>query len=413
MKGGLVKPALLAVAVLVGVSAPLGAQVLPSSPIVLADGHLTLGGDVAVSFAPADPGFFNYTDYEESALRLLRLDLTAAVHAGDHVAVFADIRSENAFEDGFQAERPRAYGLYVRIRPWADRAIDIQAGRVPPTFGAFGRRTYATDNFLIGYPLAYQYLTSLRADALPANADDLMKMRGRGWLSTYSIGNLAPDRGVPLVSAFAWDTGVQVHVGTELFDATGAVTAGTLAHPLFNDDNDGKQIAGRVAFHPVPGLIVGASAARGPFVSRTAARGAVGDGDSSEFTQQAFGADAEYSRDYYIVRFETIVNDWRLPIVRAPFLDLPLRARSTMVEGRYKILPGLYAAARYDHLGFSEITGTSRTDTWDAPVTRVEIGGGFSLQRNLLLKLSFQHNRRDGGRVHVLNLPAVQLLFWF
>jgi hypothetical protein len=415
MKVGLVKPALLAVAVLVGVSAPLGAQVLPSSPIVLADGHLTLGGDVAVSFAPSDTGFFNYTDYEESALRLLRLDLTAAVHAGDHVAVLADIRSENAFEDGFHAERPRAYGLYVRIRPWADRAIDIQAGRVPPTFGAFGRRTYATDNFLIGYPLAYQYLTSLRADSLPANADDLLRMRGRGWLSNYSIGNLTPERGVPLVSAFAWDTGVQVHVGTELFDATGAVTAGTLAHPLFNDDNDGKQIAGRVAFHPVAvaGLIVGASAARGPFVSRTAARGAVGDGSTSQFTQQAFGADAEYSRDYYIVRFETIVNDWRLPIVRAPFLDLPLRARSTMVEGRYRILPGLYAAARYDHLGFSEVTGTSRTDTWDAPVTRVEIGGGFSLQRNLLLKLSFQQNRRDGGRVRLLNLPAVQLLFWF
>src|SRR5437899_2667889 len=405
MKAGL-KTAALAVAVLVGASTPLAAQVLPSSPIVLADGHLTLGGDVAVSFAPVDPGFFNYTDYEESALRLLRLDLTAAVHAGDHVAILADVRSENAFEDGFHAEPPRAYALYVRIRPWADRAIDFQVGRVPPTFGAFGQRTYATDNFLIGYPLAYQYLTSLRADALPANADELLRMRGRGWQSNYSIGNLAPDRGVPLVSAFAWDTGVQVHVGTELLDATGAVTAGTLARPLFNDDNDGKQIAGRVAFHPVPGLIFGASAARGPFVSRTAARAAGGDGNDGQFTQQAWGADAEYSRDYYIIRFEAIVNDWRLPIVRAPALELPLRARSMMVEGRYKILPGLYAAARFDHLGFSEITGTSRTDTWDAPVTRVEIGGGFSLQRNLLLKLSYQFNRRDGGRVQLLNLPA-------
>ena len=54
---------------------------------------------------------------------------------------------------------------------------------MPPTFGAFARRTYATDNPLIGYPLAYQYLTSLRPDALPANADELLRMRGRGWLS--------------------------------------------------------------------------------------------------------------------------------------------------------------------------------------------------------------------------------------
>jgi hypothetical protein len=38
---------------------------------------------------------------------------------------------------------------------------------------------------LIGYPLAYQYLTSLRADSLPLNANELIAMRGRGWLSSY------------------------------------------------------------------------------------------------------------------------------------------------------------------------------------------------------------------------------------
>ena len=405
--------AIAALIVVVALAAPLHAQTLPSGPIVIADGHLTLGGDVAISFAPNDPGFFNYTDYEESALRLLRLDLTAAFKAGDHLAILGDIRSENAFEHGFRMERPRPYALYVRIRPWANRAFDIQAGRVPPTFGAFARRTYAADNLLIGYPLAYQYLTSLRADSVPATADELLRMRGRGWLSNFSIGDLSPDRGVPLVSAFSWDTGVQVHLGTELLDATGAVTTGTLARPLFTDDNNGKQVAGRVAFHPLPGLIVGTSAARGPFVSRTAAREAVGDGSENRFTQTAWGADAEYSRDYYLVRVEAIVSDWNLPLVHAPMPQMPLRAVSTLVEGRYKIRPGLYAAARVDHLGFSEITGATRTDTWDAPVTRLEIGGGYSLQRNLVLKLSYQHNSRDGGRVRTLNLAAAQLLFWF
>jgi hypothetical protein len=407
------KAAPLAVALAVAAIVPLGAQSLPSEPIVLADGHLTLGGDVALAFGPMDPGFFNYTDYELSALRMLRLDLTAVLNAGDHLAVLGDLRSENAFENGFHMEAPRPYALYVRIRPWANRAFDIQAGRVPPTFGSFARRTYASDNFLIGYPLAYQYLTSLRPDSLPANADELLKMRGRGWLSSFSIGNPTPARGVPLVSAFTWDTGVQVHAATELVDATGSVTAGTLANPLFEDDNNGKNVAGRVSIHPVAGLIVGASGARGPFVASTAARGAVGDGRDTRFTQTAWGADVEYSRDYYLVRFEAIVSDWTMPVVRAPFLDLPLRAVSTSVEGRYKLGPGLYAAARVDHLGFSDVAGATRTDSWDAPVSRAEIGGGYSLQRNLLLKLAYQYNRRDGGRVRTLNLAAAQLLFWF
>jgi hypothetical protein len=58
--------------------------------------------------------------------------------------------------------------------------------------------------------------------------------------------------------------------------------------------------------------------------------------------------------------------------------------------------------------------GTRETLPWDAPVTRIEVGGGYSLQRNLLLKLSYQYDRRDGGvLVGVAHLGAAQLVFWF
>ena len=385
---------------------PAHAQTLPSGPITLAHGRVTIGGDVSASFGQNDTGFFNYTDYDHSALRLLTLDLTASVRAGDHFAVLGELRSENV-------EAPQVYALYLRIRPWADRGFDVQAGVIPPTFGAFARRTYAEDNPLIGYPLAYQYLTSVRPDAVPINADELLRNRGRGWLATYSIGNQTPDRGLPIASAFRWDTGVQVHAASDFMDVTASVTNGTISDPLFKDDNSGKQVAGRVAVHPTPGLIVGASAARGPFLSDSAATAAVGSGHDGEFTQTAWGGDLEYSRQYYLVRFETILSEWKLPAVQAPFIDVPLRALATYVEGRYKIRPGLYAAARIDHLGFNEITGSVTRETWDAPVTRVEVGGGYSLQRNLIFKLSYQHNTRDSSRVPMLNLAAAQIVFWF
>src|SRR5437660_527844 len=124
----------------------------------------------------------------------------------------------------------------------SDLAFDIQLGRVPPTFGAFPRRAYSTDNPFIGYPLAYQYLTSLRADALPANADELLQMRARGWLSSYSVGNPDEAPGVPLANSFRWDTGVQAHAATDIIDVTGSVTLGTLSNPLFSDDNSGRQV---------------------------------------------------------------------------------------------------------------------------------------------------------------------------
>jgi len=388
-------------------AAPAAARQLPSQPLAFDDGRVTIGGTVSATYGSDDTGFFNFTDYDRSELRMLRFDVTGAVNAGPHFAVLGELRTEN-----FDAVRP--YALYVRIHPWTSRDIDIQAGRVPPTFGAFARRTYGSDNPLIGYPLAYQYLTTMRADALPATADELLAKRGSGWLLRYSVGDNTPDRGLPLVSAFRWDTGVQAHARTAngAVSGTVAVTAGTVSNPLFNDDNGGRQVAGRLELRPTAGLIVGTSVARGAFLADAAARSA-SQSDGRAFAQTAWGADAEYSRGYYLLRFETIVSAWDLPIVRTPALTLPLRAASTSLEGRYKIVPGLYAAARVDHLGFSEIAGSTRTAEWDAPVTRTEVGAGYSIQRNLLVKVSWQRNRRDGGHVPNLDLGAAQVVFWF
>ena len=133
----------------------------------------------------------------------MRLGLSASWRPADWLAFVGEIRSEDF-------EHPSAYAAYVRVRPWRSRAFDIQAGRIPPTFGAFGRHAYGTDNPVIGYPLAYQYLTSLRTDAVPATADDLLAMRARGWKSSFPVGSQTPGPGVPLVTAFQWDTGVQV-----------------------------------------------------------------------------------------------------------------------------------------------------------------------------------------------------------
>jgi hypothetical protein len=388
------------------------AQTLPSEPIALADGRVTIGSEVAATFGSLDPGFFDYTDYSHSVLRLLRLDLSAQVKAGPHFALLGEIRTENG-------ERPLPYAFYLRIRPWTARDFDIQVGRIPPTFGAFTRRTYPTDNPLIGYPLAYQYLTTLRPDSVPASADELLRKRSLGWDVAYSIGDLNKEAGSPLVSAFRWATGIQAHTTIGMVNATAAVTTGTLSEPQVSDGANSRQLVGRVELRPVPGLIAGVSAARGPFVTQGVARAATGDPETSDLTQTAWGADVEYSRGYYVVRWEAIVSAWQLPIAPTPTpllaLTGPLSSVSHSIEGKYKLRPGLYAAARYDHLGFSQVSSaTLGTLPWDAPVARTEIGAGYSIQRNLLLKGSVQRNTRDGGvLIRHSVLAAGQLVFWF
>ena len=381
------------------------AQGLPSEPVALVNGRLVLGADVAATVAPEDLGFFNYSDYEHSTLRELRAGLTAAFTVTDRVSFLGEVRTENL-------DSVEPFALYARVRPWRNRRLDVQVGRIPPTFGAFTRRAYGHDNPLIGYPLAYQYLTSLRHDAIPLNADELIRMRGRGWLSQFGGGNLTPARGLPLVTVFSWDTGLQVTTGWRAVEMTASVTNGSASSPRVEDDNGGKQIAARVVARPAAGLVVGTSFARGAFVDDAVFETVVPAADTRAM-QQAFGLDVEAARGRWMTRADAVLSDWTLPVVGTPRIDNPLRAIAVSLEGRVTVMPGLYAAARAEHLTFSRVWGVTRTDTWDAPVTRVEVGGGYYLQRNLIARFSVQVNRRDGGRVTASTLPAVQLLYWF
>lgn len=380
-----------------------GAQDLPYGPISLANGRITLGTDLSVSSTPNDDSegaWFNYTDYEHNALRLMRLGVRADVRIAERLEVLTEFRTENG-------DSLTPYALYVRVRPWRDRPVDIQAGRIPPTFGAFARREYGAGNPLIGYPLAYQYLTAVRADAVPATADDVGRMRARGWRPSYPIGSLDVGTGLPLISAFRWDTGVQVHVGSDALSASAALTSGTMSDPHTRDNNSGKQLSGRVQWQPVVALTLGGSAARGAYVADAAlanARLAAGRGGSA---QQALGVDLEYSRDHVLVRGEAIWNQWEVPT-----LSQDLDAYSVFVEGRYKIAPGVFVASRIDRLTFGKISLAAGSRTWDAPVTRLETGVGYYLRRNLLAKGAYQYNWRDGGQIRSRGLIAGQLHFW-
>lgn len=392
------------VAVLGAVAAPASAQSLPEEPFTFASGRVVLSGDAAATIAPADLGFFNYGDYEHSTLREFHVGLSAMVRAAERIAVLAEIRSDNL-------DTPEAYALYARIRPFPRRRFDVQIGRIPPTFGGFPRQAYSRNNPLIGYPLAYQYLTSLRADALPASVDELLRMRGRGWLSNFSIGNTAPDRGVPLTAGLTWDTGVQISTGWKGLDVAGAVTNGSPSRPLVADDNAGKQIATRIAIHASPALVMGASYARAAFVSRRALS-AIGASEATDHAQQAVGIDGTYQAGHLSVRAEVIHTSWQLPLP-APGAGLDLKATALSADAKYAFLPGAYAAVRVERLTFNRLTGTTRADTWDAPVDRLEVGGGYYLQHNLIAKASVQFNERAGGRVTSSRLVAAQLLFWF
>src|SRR4051794_13339708 len=104
------------VAALTCVAHPLGAQILPERPVVFAGGRAVVSGDVSVttscshaenddSRCTGDTGFFNYSDYDHSTLRMARFGVTTSVRINNHISALADMRLENT--------TPRPYGAYV------------------------------------------------------------------------------------------------------------------------------------------------------------------------------------------------------------------------------------------------------------------------------------------------------------
>ena len=235
----------------------------------------------------------------------------------------------------------------------------------------------------------------------------------RGWLSRFPVGNSVDAPGLPLVNTSRWDTGVQLHGIAGMVEWTGAVTAGSLSDPRFHDNNSGRQLAGRAVVRPAAAMMFGVSAVARRVAQRDA-RAARSPARSMLGSQQvAFGADAEYSAGPFLVRGEVIRSSWRMPRFGALQLDEPLSTISSLIEGRYKIGPGLYVAVRGDRLDFSKVRGTLGLSEWDAQTWRFETAIGYSITRNVIVKGAWQRNGRDGGRVRRDALFAAQVLYWF
>jgi hypothetical protein len=366
---------------------------------------LRIGGEFTGTAGPVDRGYFNDTDYGQNLLRQARLSFSVELTAGERFGILAEARAENM-------EHPRLYALYVRARPLAGRPLDLQAGLIPPVFGRFARAGYGADNPLIGDPLAYQYLTTLRANVLPPGIAELLRMRGNGWRVGYG-GYLTAESGLPMVAGRRWDTGIEARVGGESFQVAAALTQGSLSEPRVRDDNDGKQISARAGWRPAAGLVLGLSGARGEYLEDSAQELLPPIARDRTFRQRALGTDLEYARAHWVLRSEAVWTAWDAAAATEPLLGETLTALAWYVEGKYVLLPGFHVAARYDRVHFGDVQGPNGPVSWEAPVWRIETGVGFAVTRQIRLKGVYQHNEREAGFVRSNDLVAVQGAIWF
>jgi len=320
----------------------------------------------------------------------------------------ADI--EILYDDGSE-DKVRLQGAFVTIFNLPDERVNVMIGKIPNLFGNFGKREFSDINPLIGQPLMRQYRTAL--DWVRIWDDDeqlILKRRRREFHGQLPLNVLRS--ATPTVYDARWDFGVELFGNWAIVDYQMGVTEGSISNPDAGSENDGKQFLGRIGFTPVTGLNFGFSGAINPYLSRPKTdedrqrileeSKAVGD-----YKQRALGADIEASYRYFIFHGEFVRSEWDAGVDKKKLSNM-----SYYLEGKYKIHPRWYLAARYDQMMFSKIENraTGKKEGWDYDIQRAEGGVGFRITSDATLKLVEQVTKFEkGSGIKMLKTTAVQL----
>lgn len=267
----------------------------------------------------------------------------------------------------------------------------IEVGRFLDNFGRFPQRFLGPDNPLIGDPLIFTYASSLSTTQVPANELDLLSQQGRGQASRFA-GYGAAVRGQSIASNVWYLNGLKVsgHIGEDV-SYSAAMTNDAISASNFFDPNDDKAVTLHVGWRPDISWQIGASFSRAAYLEQAIfANPALLGTQIGDYEQHTFGVDGEYASGNFGLFAEYAHNSWE-----SPRISERLEVDGFFIEPRYKLMPQLTLVARYDALYFHDIATPRGEQPWDLDVFRLEIGTRYTIERDLIAKVTYQFNRTD------------------
>ncbi|HXV85934.1 MAG TPA: hypothetical protein VD793_04510 [Gemmatimonadales bacterium] len=249
---------------------------------------------------------------------------------------------------GDEGADPEPYVDQLEIRYLYSRHLVLEVGKILQPVGAFGPRRYSTSNPLIGAPDSYptQYPWGLQASGV----------------------------------AGAWDYRI-----------------GMVSLPLFRpgytpQPGHRARAAGGAGITPVTGFRIGLSGTYGPYLSADlASQLPPGGGAWHSYQQAVIAGDLRFSRGYLEVRAE-VARSW----YDAPTAGV-LNGDAEYVELKYTWTPRFFTATRWERNNYPFIRPVAPT-FWIANVVALydgEVGAGYRVGRNGLVKLSFRKDYWD------------------
>jgi len=321
-----------------------------------------------------DPWFFNP-----------RLSLFLDATMGDHLYAMVQSRIDKGFDPGSRPDGDvRLDEYFLRYTPLQGPEVNLQVGKFAMVFGEWVHRHLSWENPFVTAPLPYENMTVITDHLAPGAPGGFLGRQNRADVKNAWL---------PVVWGPVYTSGASVF-GTVgrldyAFEVKNAnISSRPYAWDPFRVHWQHPTLGGRIGHRPNASWKYGASFSHGAYLLPQAAGTLPAGTGIGDFNQSTFGFDMSYSWRKLELWSEVIASRFEVPNVgNADSL-------SYFVEGRYRILPRLFGAVRWNQQFFMDVANTGLD--WDQDIYRIDVAATYRWTRHLQTKLQYSFSQQDG-----------------
>jgi hypothetical protein len=331
-----------------------------------------------------------------------RLTLFLDVQLGSHLYLFAQGRLDRGFDPADEGAQVRLDEYAVRFTPWDDARFNLQVGKFATVIGNWVGHHLSWENPFVTAPLPYENRTAIFDSEAARSPGQLLYWEKYGGYSS-----------LPIIWGPDYGSGISAFGRLGKFEYAVELKNTALAAPPYAWDAtavgfDHPSVNARLGYRPNEMWNFGFSASDGVYLLPEAESSLPHGVGLSDYRERLLGQDISFAWHHWQLWAE--VYEVRFDVPRVGNAD----TLAYYVEAKYKFLPQLFGALRWNQQFFGDINdGYGGQVPWGNDTWRIDMALGYRFTAHTQLKLQYSLQHEDIAERDHANMLAVQLTVRF
>jgi hypothetical protein len=376
--------------------------------------HLKLSGTIDLEAYGIDRPAPALIYTSEHFLLNPRLSLFLDAQLDTYLYSFVQARLDRGFDPSDAGAEVRLDEYLLRLTPWKNVKLSIQAGKFGTVAGNWVRRHYSWDNPFIDAPLPYENLTGLWDSAAPESLETLFYWGHVPYDDVTRFGDGYSDKRLrlPIIWGPSYASGFSVLGALGQVDYAFEIKNAALASRPeswdFTQVNlDDPTFSGRIGFSPSVMWNLGVSGSVGPYLQAEAASTLPHGASIGDYREILLGQDVSFAWHHLQLWAEIFETRFEVPNVG------DADVLSYYVEAKYKVTPQLFLAARWNQQLYATVPYNRGSAQWGNDAWRIDAAVGYRFSTWLQIKFQAGFTHHDDDVQEGERLLATQLTLKF